>query len=341
MWNEHYPNYLDSIGQDQKILLAPLNWGLGHATRCIPIIHDLLDRGNEVVLGSDGLALELLRREFPGLQHIELPSYNIDYTGGFTFSFLKQLPKVLLAIRKEGKYIAKLQREYNFDIIISDNRYGARLDHIRSIILIHQLQIKFGIPLIQEIGKAINRRMINRFDECWIPDFPDYRSIAGDLSKTYGIENAKYIGALSRLSIDKKKATQDIGIILSGPEPNRTDLERKLHQELCHREYRISIIRGTARSSSVYWGKHKTIDLANSNEVKELIETSKLIITRSGYTTLMDLYGQDIPTILIPTTGQSEQEYLANICQAPFIACKENKLNQIDELIQHQLSKSD
>ncbi len=338
MWNRHYPNYLDSIQKNRKVLVAPLNWGLGHASRCIPLIHDLIEREHEVVLASDGVPLDLLTKEFPNLSSIELPSYNIDYTGGFTLSFLRQLPKVLKAIKKEKHLVAKLHQEHQFDLIISDNRYGVRHDKVKSILLIHQLQIKFGIPGIQEIGRAINRRMINRFDECWIPDFPDHRSIAGDLSKTYGIENAKYIGPLSRLSLEKKEAKQDIGIILSGPEPNRSQLEHKLYEQLKNTKYSISIIRGTSESSTEDWSAHTSIDLGNTEDIKQLIETSRMLITRSGYTTMMDLYSYKLPTILIPTPGQSEQEYLASICKEPMVELRENNLDNLDNLIDGMLT---
>ncbi|MEL6867345.1 MAG: glycosyltransferase, partial [Bacteroidota bacterium] len=166
-----------------RVLVAPLNWGLGHATRCIPIIDELLANGFEVSLASDGLALELLKDAYPQLRHYTLPAYAIRYgSANMLWNMAWQWPKILRAIYREHQYLKHLVQQTPFDLIISDNRYGCYHAEIKSVILTHQLRIQLPYPALEQIIAKINKTLIDRFDECWIPDFEVSPGLAGQLS---------------------------------------------------------------------------------------------------------------------------------------------------------------
>ncbi|TMI85631.1 MAG: glycosyl transferase family 28, partial [Bacteroidetes bacterium] len=110
-----------------RILVAPLDWGLGHATRCIPIIQHLLKADVEVWLAGEGAQEKLLADEFPDLPFLSLHGYRIRYARsaiGLVKNILFQAPKIVKAIRNENKWLAKMIDEHHFDAVISDNRYG-------------------------------------------------------------------------------------------------------------------------------------------------------------------------------------------------------------------------
>ena len=183
----------------KKVLVCPLNWGLGHATRCVPIIREQLAAGNEVVICADGYPLEFLRQEFPALRTIELPSYPIRYSKrkSQVMAMLRFLPILLKGIYVENKWLKKLLRQEHFDVIISDNRFGLWNRDIHSIYITHQVMIKMpkGLKWLEPIGYAMHRQIINKFNECWIPDFAENGGLSGDLSHKYELPaNAKFIG---------------------------------------------------------------------------------------------------------------------------------------------------
>ncbi|NJN43177.1 MAG: glycosyltransferase [Flammeovirgaceae bacterium] len=299
-----------------NVLVAPLNWGLGHSTRCIPIIKGLLDRQCQVVIASDGDALLVLKREFPNLNYTTLPSYKATYSSGqWTFiKILGQLPKFLFAIRKEHQVIEHLTAQQSFDLIISDNRYGCWSSKVQSIFLTHQLKIQ--VPRSMGWAKGIinffNRRMINRFSRCWVPDYNGEESLSGKLSEVIN-EGTVYIGPISRFQNDiPQKITYDYLCIVSGPEPQRTIFEDIIRRDFIKSGKRCALVRGKPILNAI--NKIKNIDEFDylpAEELNHLILQSDLIISRSGYTTIMDLHRLGKKAIFIPTPGQTEQEYLA------------------------------
>jgi UDP:flavonoid glycosyltransferase YjiC (YdhE family) len=156
-----------------KVLVCPLNWGLGHATRCVPLVRRLLADGHEVVLVSDGFPLEFLRQQFPELRFIELPSYSIRYSAGKTqvLAMLWNLPGVIYGIYKEHKWLKNLLQREHFDQVISDNRFGLWNRKIKSIYMTHQLMIKmpFALKWLEPLAWLLHRLLILQYDECWIP----------------------------------------------------------------------------------------------------------------------------------------------------------------------------
>lgn len=300
---------------NKNILVAPLNWGLGHATRCIPIIRALETEGFTPILASDGVALEILRKEFPKLQSIELPSYHIEYPKNGLFFKLKMLansPKMVSAILSEKKRIHKIIKEYNISGIISDNRLGVRNKKVPSVFITHQLNVMTGNTTW--LTSKMHQYIIKKYDECWVPDVNTVPNLTGKLGHlSQKIETIKYIGPLSRLHKKSLEKKYDLMVILSGPEPQRTFLEEKLILELENYTGKIIFIKGKIEGKQIVETKNQITfyNYMNSEELENSFNESELILCRSGYTTVMDLAQLEKKAFFIPTPGQYEQEYLA------------------------------
>ena len=222
------------------------------------------------------------------------------------------MPKFLNAIKKENEIAEKIAKEHNIDIIISDNRYGFRSSKTKNIFICHQLQIVAPI-IIENILNNINHRLINKFENCWIPDTSQTPNLSGRLSN---FKNNKtiYIGSLSRFKSPIQPKTnykyQYIGII-SGPEPHRTIIENKLITEFLKLKTKCAIINGETDKISSQEKNISFYSHQNTKDFKSLIEDSETVICRSGYSSIMDLSILQKKVVFIPTPGQTEQEYLA------------------------------
>ena len=300
----------------ETVIVAPLNWGLGHATRSIPVIKALLRQHKKVILASDGEALDLLAEAFPSLPIEELPGYKVRYKSDHLIGIaLGNLPNILTAIIKENKVARQLVRKYQPDLIISDSRFGFRHDTIPSVIITHQLHLLSTNPLLKKGLNTINASLLNRFSEVWIPDNAEHK-LSGILSQSNHIKNQRFIGPLSRLRPGERSSQFDLAIILSGPEPARTKLETQLINKYKEKykgtNQKVCLIRGTKAHAALDPILNWTIiDRANASQVNEVLLSSTQIISRSGYTSIMDYAALGIGAQLIPTPGQSEQEYLA------------------------------
>lgn len=299
----------------KNILVAPLNWGLGHATRCVPIIRALIIEGYNPILASDGVALEMLRKEFPDLQTLELPSYQIEYAKNgknFKWKMIKNSPKMISAILEEKKIIKSWISEFNIIGIISDNRLGVRSKRIPSVFITHQLNVLTGSTTW--ITSKLHQNIIKKFTECWVPDFKQKPNLTGKLGHIKNNNlNLKYIGPLSRLEYKPLKPKYDLMVILSGPEPQRTILQKKLEIEVQKFNGNVIFIKGIIeKEQTIYQTKNVTFyNFMNSNEIETAFNESKIVLCRSGYTTIMDLAKLGKKAFFIPTPGQFEQEYLA------------------------------
>ena len=300
----------------KNILVAPLNWGLGHATRCIPIIRSLIDCDYNPILASDGVALEMLRKEFPNLQTLELPSYQIEYAkngNNFKWKMFKNSPKMISAILKEKKIVKNWVTEYNLSGIISDNRLGVRSKKIPSVFITHQLNVLTGSTTW--ITTKLHQNIIKKFTECWVPDFKEKPNLTGKLGHLNldSNLNLKYIGPLSRLEKNDLDIKYDLMIILSGPEPQRTMLEEKLIIEIKKFKGKVIFIKGLIENEQKIEqiGGITFVNFMNSKELENTFNESKIVLCRSGYTTIMDLAKLGKRAFFIPTPGQFEQEYLA------------------------------
>lgn len=301
-----------------RVFITPLDWGLGHATRCIPVIRECQERNCEVVLGGTGDSLALLRQEFPGLSYVNLPGYSPRYplNGSMVWSMAFQLPRFLRAIASEHKVVDTIIREKGINLLISDNRYGCWSSRIPSMFITHQSNIlmpkRFG--WMKHFVRRANKRMMKNFDACWIPDFPGDHSLAGKLisSDSFSEDVHKhFIGPLSRFTtFNKLEKKYDVIAIFSGPEPQRSVLEKIVVPQLQASSLKYLAIRGLPSATSVQEDE-RVVNFLLSGPLQEAIEAADLIIARSGYSTVMDMHALAKKAVFIPTPGQTEQEYLA------------------------------
>lgn len=321
-----------SGSQKNTILVAPLNWGLGHATRCIPVIRALLRMDATVVLSAEGGGRNILQTHFPELPFLDIPGISVTYPrkGNMAISMLSQLPSIRSAIRREHEMAERMIDQHSITHIISDNRYGLYSRKVKTAFVSHQLNIQTPLSLAwtKPLLDWIHHSMINRFDEIWIPDTAAHDNLSGELSVIKGIKSpVAYTGPLSRFSTGAAAPEKiyDIIAMLSGPEPLRSLLEEKLVAEFRKMNKRCLLIRGTHEGPAI--AEHpdlKIIPGISDSELLSVLHPETLLISRPGYSTLMDLvYLKHSNLLFIPTPGQTEQEYLARRMQRlygiPFI----------------------
>lgn len=312
---------------NKRILISPLNWGLGHATRCIPVIRLLIKKNAQVIIAADGRPLELLKQEFPQLEFIHLKSVVVTYpdSGSMMWKMFFSIPKILYGIYQEHQQLKKISVEKKIDIVISDNRFGLWNKGIKSVFMTHQVMIK--TPFAEKVLRRINLFFINKYDECWIPDVADSNNLSGDLSHKYALpSNAFFVGCLSRFNKINTSPTPaimyDVMAIISGPEPQRSIFEKLVVEQLRQSKLKALVVCGkpeTTQKTEIENNITKVSHLS-SNEMQDAIQQSKIVIARSGYSTLMDLARLGKKAVFVPTPGQTEQEYLAERCMQKQIA---------------------
>ncbi|MEQ8423063.1 MAG: hypothetical protein RIA63_00035, partial [Cyclobacteriaceae bacterium] len=273
------------ITRVKHVIVAPLDWGLGHATRCIPVIRYLIDQGCKVNIGTSGDALKLLKAEFPDQKCFELPSYRATYSRWVPLMLMvfAQVPRFLWVIGKERREIKKIALRTSADLIISDNRYGCRVAGIRSVFIGHQINIIMprGLAWLGSIVNFFNHSFISRFDDCWIPDDPK-NSLSGKLSKPI-FGRTKWIGLLSRFEKSATLPTEyDLGVVLSGPEPQRTILEDLVLAQLIETDLRVIVVRGLVDATQLpdINNNVRVVNHLHSKELQNIIERSKVILSR-------------------------------------------------------------
>ena len=307
-------------GGKARILVAPLDWGLGHATRCIPIIHELIKQGAEPFLAGERAQEELLRSEFPQLQFIPLTGYRVLYSktaSGLVWKMMRQVPQLQNAIRMEQEWLQKAIRKYQLKAVISDNRYGLYNENVPCVFLTHQLLIKTGTgKWIERLLQKKNYRYIKRFSECWVPDQPGESNLAGELSHPRLLPQipVKYCGLLTRMihkGLPEKKG--HLLIILSGPEPQRTIFENKIIDQLSYYAGSATVVRGLPGNQNLVPSTNmiRFYNHLPSEDLNKEMEQAEFIVSRSGYSTLMDVMTLQKKCVFVPTPGQTEQEYLA------------------------------
>ena len=336
------------MAKQKTILVCPLDWGLGHATRCIPIIHEFLNNNCKVIIGTSGKQKILLQQEFPNLTFLKLKGYEVEYpiSGSMALKMLLQLPKINSAIKEDHCWLAKIIDEHQMDLVISDNRYGLWSNKVKCILITHQIFVK--APVGEGWIENVLKNYFDKFSEIWIPDVEGENNLSGDLSHKKPLPNKfKFIGVLSRFSNkivtssvpplsgtyrEVGKEEYNIMVIISGPEPQRTIFEKLVIEQLQKTQLRAVVLRGLPEKNvianevrqSAQIEKIASLDslprndenikIFNHFETEEFLnylQKSKVVISRSGYSTIMDLAILGKKAILVPTPGQTEQEYLA------------------------------
>jgi uncharacterized protein (TIGR00661 family) len=261
----------------------------------------------------------MLKKEFPTAEFIFIEGYNVQYpsnVGSFTRKILQQIPKIWWAILQEHFWLKAQLKHRSWDLLISDNRYGLHTKKIPSVFITHQLRVQTGSgKFADDLIQSILYRKINKFTQCWIPDEASNNiNIAGLLSHPIKKPNHyKYTGPLSRLNINNVTQGNTILVLLSGPEPQRTMLEKILLAQLHNSTENIIFVRGLPLSS-IEMTPHKNIQFKNymgSVELEKAMKEAEMVVCRAGYSSIMDLLKLNKKAIIIPTPGQTEQEYLA------------------------------
>ena len=303
-----------------KVLVAPLDWGLGHATRCIPLINALLNQGYEVILAGEGPQAALLQAEFPHLPLLPLKGYKVTYTRHrwlFPLKILIQLPRIWRCIHYENRWLREQVQTHSIGLIFSDNRYGLHHPGIPSVFITHQLCVQAPFLWMEKWIQKIQYRLIQSFTECWIPDAAGEINAAGKLSHPEKLPPipSRYIGWLCRLQTLPLQPAflYKYCIVLSGPEPQRSCLEAILMSQLSTETEKILFIRGLPDESELpATPQHITCyNHLNQKDLSVAFSQSEWIVSRSGYTTVMEILCLKKKSILIPTPGQTEQTYLA------------------------------
>lgn len=322
-------------------MVAPLDWGLGHATRCIPIIHALQKHGARVLLAGDGAVEILLRSEFPRLPFLTLKGYEVTYSktkGGFFPKLVMQSPKILGVIEHEHKWLGRAIKSHGINAVISDNRFGLWSRVIPCVYITHQLHVHSPNIAMSMLAQKVHYSFINRYRECWVPDYAE-NGLAGKLSHPAHLPAVpvKYMGPLTRLQKTETKTTLDIFVSLSGPEPQRTLFEKILAPQLKKSGKRVLFLRGLPGESKTSYTDNDVFKMHNhlpAKKFNEWMQKADLVIARAGYSTMMDLTATGQKAILVPTPGQSEQEFLAKYLeeQGIYMAASQEGFNLEKEL---------
>lgn len=301
---------------NKKILISPLDWGMGHTTRCVALIKTLLSNKNQIVFAGNKTQIEFIHREFPELKTEFLEGYNItlDSKKSTYLQVFLQFGKLNRAIKSEQKFAEQIAEKEKLDIIISDNRYGLRSAKTKNILLTHQLNLQ--IPKWKNFVNKKLKKQIEKFDICWIPDSTT-ELICGDLIKAEVTIPKLLIGYLSRFKKVDAPIEYEILFIASGPEPERSQFAIKVRNYLVSKKKHFAVV-------GFMYGKTGADYFANpsTEQLEFLIGSSQTVIARAGYTTIMEMISLEKKSILIPTPGQYEQEYLAKTINVPTITFK-------------------
>lgn len=290
----------------------------------IPLAARLREMNYNIYIGAGEEILSFFRIELPGINCLNFSGFNPRYSQFLPpyLSMLFKTPGFIYHSFLEHQRLKKIIHEYSIDIVISDNRFGLWNKKIKTVYVTHMPLIPFPRPFrfLEFIGKILHRAIIKKYSLCFIPDLPGEMNVSGRLSHNLRLpENTRYIGILSRFTIPGSLALQNqfnyshITVILSGPEPQRSVLKQKLVELLKDKETPVIILGGRPDRSSepVRSGNIVFFNHLRSSEMKDLISGSDGIVSRSGYTTIMELISLGCNALLIPTPGQTEQEYLA------------------------------
>ena len=319
-----------------KILVAPLNWGLGHASRCVPLVQQFIDEGHEVI-------------HFPKLRYVYLAPLNLRYGKGKrqVWAMVKAIPQILSWAMKDHALLQAVLREEKFGMVLSDNRFGLYPSkkskeanpELRSVYMTHQLHIFLpsGWRWLEGLAERLHARVYAKYKEVWVPDYEEKeRSLSGELGHPkisnfkFQISDFRYIGPQSRFEpyrdvrngnemvtemSSRRTELYETVALLSGLEPQRTILEREIAARYAGKEESVLIVQGQMNrpNTRMKRGNITIVPYLGDEELASVLREAKHIIARSGYSTIMDLEALGVleKAELIPTPGQSEQEYLA------------------------------
>ena len=324
-----------------NVLIAPLDWGLGHASRTVPLIQEFLKNNVKVFLACSGVVSDFFAKEFPELEQLNIPSYRISYPDKAykmpLWAFLQAL-KLKRVVKAEQKCIENIVSQKNIDIVISDNRFGAYSKKAYSVYITHQLRILFPkyLKYLEFIGICFHKKQMKNFSEIWVPDFKERNGLAGRLSHLKKMfPDIYYIEPLSRFQNKeiKPKAEKHFKYlaVVSGVEPTRSVFETRIRNVLKQMPGKSALLCG--KPGVLHQEKDGNLTVFShlkTEAFQELVLDSEFFISRSGYSTIMDQMFLKSNCLFIPTPGQTEQEYLAEFLdkEKQAFCLKENQLSR-------------
>lgn len=333
-----------------KVLVAPLDWGLGHATRCAPVVREFLEKGCDVEIAVTKGNAAILREMFPDVRQRLAPSYNIVYPKhGYNMAFwlLKNSAHLNAVMRAEHHYAEEMVERHGYDILVSDNRFAFRSRKAKSVYMTHQCRIAFPkmLRMFEAFGAAWHASVMSRFDEVWVPDVPEFPGYAGKLSHVDSCPRPlKFVGPLSRFSMlsdlvpaSPQSAAKDLDVVavVSGVEPARSRFESRLRSVLSQIPGKHVVILGKPASSQKTWteGNVTFYNHLPTREFAEVISRAGWVISRGGYSTVMDMALLGARCIFVPTPGQYEQVVLAaDLSAAGYAVSMEEDALTVDSL---------
>lgn len=320
---------INIVKEKPLLLFSPLDWGLGHTVRSIALIREFASQGFKILVACNSTQKAILSPELPEVGFVDIKGYGVRYgrSGAATrLRILLQLPKILTQIKAENRWLSAFLKSSGVDLVVSDNRYGMYSNLVPSVIITHQLQVKSGFGAVADAFiRRFLYRYINRFDQCWIPDF-ETNSLSGELSHPVIMPRipVEYIGILSRFEAPTVQTVPEYKccIVLSGPEPQRTIFENIIIRQLEQYKQRVVLVRGLPGQTNTLQPIEgvEIFNYVSGGQLRELILKSEFVVCRSGYTSIMDLVTLNKKMVLVPTPGQTEQEYLAKYLSARGLA---------------------
>lgn len=295
--------------KNKRVLLSPLNWGMGHVSRCIPIVHQLINQENEVFIACNGHQQAIFEMYFSKVIFISHEGYPFRFSGRgkFRLDIIRSLTGLFRRLKAEKKEAREYVQKYHIDVIISDHRYGFRMENLPSIIICHQLNLP--VRRLENPVNFFHRRLLRKFDMIWVPDFGD-SLLAGKLSQNRSNLDTNYIGPQSRFklyNIPHDKQVERV-VVISGP-----SVYARQFYSMQRERYKLDDENTIFLCSPDNSFNEIVEPLSDWRSIDEEIMKAKFLISRSGYSTIMDLYFLQIPFEIIPTPGQSEQEYLGKV----------------------------
>lgn len=315
---------IDGVGCGATCAFAVQNWGLGHAARSLVLIRALVARGDRVlILMQPGPGMRLLRDElgdacdFHPCQDIPVPlsRWRVLFYLGMTVS----MPRLWWCFYREQRVTERLVAAHAIDLVVSDSRLGVWSRHVPSYVISHSLRqiIPGRIRWIECLVEWGQRRLLRHYHKVLIPDLEPDGGLSGDLGHRctldWGADRLVYIGPLADVVRPGVREDVDFFFSISGAEPQRTLFEQQVLAALPHVHGRVIVTLGRPDQA----GEVREVDGAtvygylDREQQAEMLNRARLVVTRSGYTTLMELATLGKKALFVPTPGQSEQEYLA------------------------------
>ena len=326
-----------------QLLVTLLDWGMGHATRTLPLIEHAAACGWHVHVATKGTALAWLKRHLDPalpLTFHDKPGPEIKYAKRGNFLRIAgQMPAFVAHVERERTWTSNFVRTYDIDAIYSDNCYGTAVPGVPSILMSHQLQVPTP-KILEGAARTMVARWAKAFDQLWVPDTePGPQSLSGHLAAADVHPHTEYVGVLSRLAKHRQDNPPPIwhkvGMV-SGLEPHRGLMEEALRGWMVDSDEPCLVIAGKPGGGVQVDGHITTWCDPNDAELASALQEARTVVCRSGYSSQLDLAALGARAILIPTPGQPEQEALGKLWASRFgFTCLTQKQLEAGDLPEH------